>query len=1289
MPEGSQSVQNYIPAAIIALLAAYGLVGSGPGLPPNPSVVTKAPISAARSPSDDANLQAYPHSAAGMLEDFLGTTPIEGENSDRPWLKDGPAATVPPADGPHYTVTFLIVTLPGPASPALRSEFDNDFDAVISAADDSHYALDRFDFPWGEENNTQAESAEPRELDVFKPATTASVSTSGTTAPVPSPSPVYLLKSKKELGPRWETQPGLMLFRPTEDNPQKQRLVMLFLVGETPIRGINKPAMRDALDQISWLYENSRRIPELATVTFQPAAALDIFGQGFAAWGKAICDALGQITPIWPQIIQTPMCELGAAQPAGLYIVGPSFSGSGVSLRNELEFWRAEFPAVSVNFFDGSATGIADSDLNDPDTSNAQCNSDGASDSEHPDCPLHEFAMPDKVRWPLIISDLRNGISREAPLPSPSPISSRTRTPTPSLTPSPSPTPNIALLAEESDYGTDPCKSPDSPCKDGDPFILMPFPLQISDLRTAFGQKSERAPAAPQIGLGDVPETDEDEQKREDVPPDFSARSASYDQLMLDGMMSKIQRDADPYVGIMASDVSDLIFLAGAVRGNSPNSVLFTLSSDLRILRQAVNPDLYGMLVFSSYPLFPGNEQWTPNDPFDGHRLREFPSENAEGIYNATRTAITAAVDGNNAAADPDSQILWTSVVGSDEQLWPLSFQSNDPAFKLDSKALARDCVKFPLIFQFIFLSLCLICIAIGFPFLPQRWRIVTSPDWLERLKDFEDGANRVNRTSPTRLQYTVTLSLGLLTALLIAGAYLGLPLRMGVGIGDVTPAAIILWCLGVVLATAGACCLLRSLCVLSSKLQHWLSLNNWPLALALIPSILAIVFVLVLYTHAPSYLPLVLVRSVTLASGVSPLKVLLLMGIAAFALGLGHLRQSRLREDSALLEQGFLGFDGSSFVSVSKYEKEVIDLLAKAPLELPYAGALITFVVLQTFWYLWRAHWYFYAIDGWPFGLIYIIPATIVYGGLFFLLLRFSAVWTKLHLLLHSLYAHPTRAAYMHMRANRFGDDKGSPIRFLVPAHDLTSVEYCLERTRELLRLAHETPKFWEQMLGQEPDLARKLRAANLPGKIESCEHALARLEPNLSAGKAAAKSDRDLQERMKELSGTLASVFDCVWRSGANQPPNAVVSDSEEHKLVDQAEYFIASRVIDFIRRVYPQMVNLAEFAIAGILALMLASSAYPMPASQVILSLAWGALLFAVVVTLYIFVRMNMDGVLSMLQGTAPGYFTLNSSFIVQLLFVGIIPILAMLGAQFPHSLGAIFSWFGGIFSHPSGG
>jgi hypothetical protein len=116
---------------------------------------------------------------------------------------------------------------------------------------------------------------------------------------------------------------------------------------------------------------------------------------------------------------------------------------------------------------------------------------------------------------------------------------------------------------------------------------------------------------------------------------------------------------------------------------------------------------------------------------------------------------------------------------------------------------------------------------------------------------------------------------------------------------------------------------------------------------------------------------------------------------------------------------------------------------------------------------------------------------------------------------------------------------------------------------------------------------------------------------------------------------------------------------------------------------------MVNLAEFAIAGILALMLASSAYPMPASQVILSLAWGALLFAVVVTLYIFVRMNMDGVLSMLQGTAPAYFTLNSSFIVQLLFVGIIPILAMLGAQFPHSLGAIFSWFGGIFSHPSGG
>jgi hypothetical protein len=83
-----------------------------------------------------------------------------------------------------------------------------------------------------------------------------------------------------------------------------------------------------------------------------------------------------------------------------------------------------------------------------------------------------------------------------------------------------------------------------------------------------------------------------------------------------------------------------------------------------------------------------------------------------------------------------------------------------------------------------------------------------------------------------------------------------------------------------------------------------------------------------------------------------------------------------------------------------------------------------------------------------------------------------------------------------------------------------------------------------------------------------------------------------------------------------------------------------------------------------------------------------MAWFALLAAVAVSLYVFVRMNMDSVISLLQANSPDHFSFTSSFAFQLFALGVVPIMAMLGAQFPHSLGQILSWVGSIFSHPTG-
>jgi hypothetical protein len=269
-------------------------------------------------------------------------------------------------------------------------------------------------------------------------------------------------------------------------------------------------------------------------------------------------------------------------------------------------------------------------------------------------------------------------------------------------------------------------------------------------------------------------------------------------------------------------------------------------------------------------------------------------------------------------------------------------------------------------------------------------------------------------------------------------------------------------------------------------------------------------------------------------------------------------------------------------------------------------------------------------------------------------------------------------------MRANRLPEIKDLRLPLLTPAHDLTCAEYCLERARELSSKAKELAEYpWHS------SLANSIINSRMAAMIEYCERHLGFLHKNSSNPESAARNDLLLQETMAALSAVLTAPFERVWRLGlAGSPPNAVVGEAREHELVCQAEYFIASRVLDFLRRVYSQMANLVGFAVAGVLAQMLACSAYPMPAMDTLLILAWLGIITAVVVSFYVIIQMNISMVISMLQGTSPGYFSLTSSFTMQFLFLGVVPILTMLGAQFPHSMGAIVSWVSGFFSHSGG-
>ena len=403
MPEGSQPPSNIIPAILITLLATLGVV-SVPKSPPAAVAQTPNPSSTI-SPQSETNdtLPEYKHSAYATLNDFLAASPIK-QDEERPWLHNdrGLNGTFDAEDSrTHYRVKFLIATVAEPISPPLRSDFDNDLNAIVAGATDAGYTLDSFDIPWLDAAKSTSQGLQfPQEIDVFSGLATGT--------PRATPTALYSLKTKQEPGRRWERQAGIILFRGIRTDTLNE-LRLVFLVGENPSRGIIKEAMRDALDQMAWLW----------------------------TLGKTQYSH-------FPNLFD---------EEEGINIVGPRFSGSAPSIRNELEAWlaaiaRPKHLSVSFHFFSGAATAVGEKDL----VPN-QCAG----------CSFDPLVVSDQERWLLVPASLQNGISN---------VTQFGRGATQKAFP------RIALLAEDTTYGDQ--GIPSAETNDNvNPIIRLPFPRQI------------------------------------------------------------------------------------------------------------------------------------------------------------------------------------------------------------------------------------------------------------------------------------------------------------------------------------------------------------------------------------------------------------------------------------------------------------------------------------------------------------------------------------------------------------------------------------------------------------------------------------------------------------------------------------------------------------------------------------------------------------------------------------------------------------------------------------------
>ena len=248
----------------------------------------------------------------------------------------------------------------------------------------------------------------------------------------------------------------------------------------------------------------------------------------------------------------------------------------------------------------------------------------------------------------------------------------------------------------------------------GSQITQMKFPFHVSQVALALDEEQRKTdhsiPSLVRPSSRLTIPFDETGNPRETVPAPSPKMSTATSEFVLGKIFETISQEDFRYIGIVATDTRDTIFLAGLIHQFCPDVQVFVPDGDLLLAHPRYSAELRGLILASSYPLFSMVQRWDP--PYKGDRRRRlFPSQDAEGTYNAalfllhdmeanwgpvTLKAVADASDADGKLDIYDSlvdygkpfevlkrlNILWTSgasghIRWSKEASWPITVTRN------------------------------------------------------------------------------------------------------------------------------------------------------------------------------------------------------------------------------------------------------------------------------------------------------------------------------------------------------------------------------------------------------------------------------------------------------------------------------------------------------------------------------------------------------------------------------------------------------------------------------------
>ncbi len=1229
---------------------------------------TAQSVAASRTPGPERD------GAARLLCDFFGIKPAKPDN------ERGDYCLLLAGRNPKgYHIEHMIATIPDPRDSRLDYFFDRNLDAMQRAVEVTGYVLDRNRLPWGRSMSSQQLTA-------------------------------YQMRRA------YLREPGIILFRNIK--PDDRRLLLLFLVGETPTTGIHKDAFNNALDQILRLH------------------------------------------------------EAGISQPSEdgswkIRVLGPSFSGSATSLSlsiKELFNQRPRSARVKVQIISGSATAINKNDI-------LCLTGNNANVTFNTTVPLDSDVQKAFFAYLRDIGAIKEGVDE----------------------------PQIAILTEgNTSYGqkskpkqTDtenlektkriknqmkselldvesPCFSEQNQDKDSvDVNVLsLTFPLHISKLRNEVSKT--RTSAKPDVSDSALSPTHEtslplnEGSDARDVIPLFSPLETASTELILREILSAIHREPIRYIGLVATDVQDQIFLVRELRKHCPNAVIFMFSGDLLYLHSEANLDFQGSLVISPYPLFNLNQYWSY--PFNGYKGRlQFSSHGAEGVYNA----LLALMDepermveygrpfdtGRHSGADSESHfhhpVYWLGIVGRNS-IWPVKIIGPDEEQKIPREKLNEGIDKlqqdaaqvsgtYPIppkpettngqnrlvrvshsdhssLITGILLLIGLLCLFPVVVLLLQMVRELLneqSHKWPFRLLgkrfyffkltgDIHQWLNSLKLLNRTwvgrtfsvdekycynfdRRVYLFSCCVSLLIISLVCTVTALLPewIRL-----EKNP----LWDHSIWARAAAYTVFALTLLILFSVLP-WLLLSilDWvrqpyvglrsrsmaffSLLIAMVMLLLACIalgsMVISAYTKKTALESLFFfLRATDFRSGVSILLPWIFLSLAFFLAIFSALRRLELAEKMYFLKDQtkeppsfdpYLNFARESFAGLKTIEDKVKALVIGRIFSVN--GAYLMIIIVGIPYYHRFIDHHIPSIEGqwidWFFKMgFYLIPLLL--GWTF---LRFCWLSLALRQLLKRLEWHPLFNTPIDTNSLQLMPK----VNLMSPTPTYTAMSASITHAKEFFRLLDDTKK--QERVSIWPNRTQK----NIWFEIDEAEELLQQAIQAESEGRwrASLKPRRDTQQAISAASHEIADWMEARWTE--------IGDDSAKYPdLVRQGRVFMIGHVASFLQYILVHLQNMAGLVTVGLILMLLAATSYPFQPREPLLLFSWVSMLVVAAVTLFIFIQLNRDRVLSLLSGTTPGTFNLSGDLVYRVLIHGIVPIIALLGAQFPEAVQNILSW-----------